>query len=58
MLEAGMAWHYKEYDRNKRLAEAENQARAAKQGLWADREPVAPWEWRATKRAKRAVTSL
>jgi endonuclease YncB( thermonuclease family) len=57
MLEAGMAWHYKEYDKNKRLAEAENGARAARRGLWQNSDPVPPWEWRRQKRAKRAVTS-
>jgi micrococcal nuclease len=50
MLEAGMAWHYKEYDRNKRLAEAENEARADRRGLWADQEPVPPWDWRKQSR--------
>jgi endonuclease YncB( thermonuclease family) len=52
MLEAGMAWHYKEYDRNKRLAEAENEARADRLGLWQDREPTSPWEWRKQSRKK------
>jgi endonuclease YncB( thermonuclease family) len=46
MLEAGMAWHYKQFDQNRRLAEEERQARAAKRGLWRDAEPVPPWEWR------------
>ena len=46
MLEAGMAWHYKHYDHNARLARGEEEARVAKKGLWADRDPVPPWEWR------------
>jgi endonuclease YncB( thermonuclease family) len=54
MLEAGMAWHYKEYDKNKRLAEAENAARAARRGLWQDSDAVPPWEWRKQEREKRA----
>jgi endonuclease YncB( thermonuclease family) len=53
MLEAGMAWHYKQYDKNKRLAEAETEARAARRGLWADRGPVPPWDWRKREREKR-----
>jgi micrococcal nuclease len=52
MLEEGMAWHYKHYDHNARLARAEEEARAAKKGLWADRDPVPPWEWRASKRMR------
>jgi len=53
MLEAGMAWHYKEYDKNKRLAEAENGARAARRGLWQNSDPVPPWEWRRLGKAER-----
>ena len=26
--------------------EAENQARAARRGLWSDERPIPPWEWR------------
>ena len=57
MLEAGMAWHYKQYDKNKRLAEAEIAAREAKIGLWRDGEATSPWDWRAAKRAKQKVAS-
>ena len=46
MLEQGMAWHYKQFDQNRRLAQAEQSARDAKKGLWQDREPVPPWDWR------------
>lgn len=49
MLSAGMAWHYKKYDRNMRLAAAEEEARSAKLGLWSDPQPVPPWEWRKKK---------
>jgi len=49
MLEEGMAWHYKHYDHNARLARAEEEARVAKKGLWADGDAVPPWEWRASK---------
>jgi micrococcal nuclease len=54
MLEEGMAWHYKKYDHNKRLSEAEESARAAKKGLWQDRDPEPPWDWR--KRDKPSQT--
>lgn len=51
MLEEGMAWHYAQYDRNKRLADAQQQARADRLGLWVDSEPVAPWDWRSRRKS-------
>ena len=51
-VKAGMAWHYKQYQReqseeDRRLyALAEEQARAGKMGLWVDVEPTPPWVWR------------
>jgi hypothetical protein len=55
---AGLAWHYKRYaneqtsDKRERYAETEQKARAHRIGLWQDKEPVPPWEWRQeTKRA-------
>lgn len=50
MLEEGMAWHYKKYDTNVRLSRAEENARAARKGLWQDRNPVPPWDWRRGER--------
>jgi len=55
MLEAGMAWHYKHYDHNARLARAEEEARAAKKGLWADESPVPPWDWRKERQHGKAL---
>ena len=49
MLKAGMAWHYKQYSKDNEYAELENAARKQKIGLWADKNPVAPWEWRKKK---------
>ena len=42
MVKAGFAWHYKQYSTSKVLAKAEEEARKAKVGLWADEHPVAP----------------
>jgi endonuclease YncB( thermonuclease family) len=56
VVKAGLAWHYKEYQRNQtpedrvKYAEAEDWARAAQTGLWIDPNPVPPWEWRKAKR--------
>lgn len=50
MLSDGWAWHYREYSKSKTLQSLEDSARDAKRGLWADAEPVPPWEWRRTRR--------
>lgn len=44
------AWHFKRHDKRKELADAETEAGEAKRGLWADKEPVTPWDWRKHKR--------
>ena len=50
MVSQGMAWHFVKYAPNDLpLADAEKSAKAGKRGLWADRAPVAPWEWRTKK---------
>ena len=46
MLKAGMAWHYKQYDKSKNYAQLENQARNERIGLWADKNPMEPWLFR------------
>ncbi len=56
MVEAGMAWHYKQYQREQTRAQrrayaaAEKAARRDRLGLWADPNPVAPWDFRRARR--------
>ncbi len=52
MLEQGMAWHYVKYDKNKRLGQAEAEAKAAHRGLWQDKQPMPPWDWRKAGKTK------
>lgn len=54
MLEEGMAWQYREYSKNKRLQQAEDEAKAGKKGLWKDPNPTPPWEWRKTEKDRKA----
>lgn len=48
-VKRGLAWHYKQYQREQSSADrqsyaaAEIEARAAKLGLWRDAAPVPPW---------------
>lgn len=53
MVQEGLAWHYKQYSKSKELAEAEDEARKAKKGLWADKSPEPPWELRKRGREKK-----
>jgi micrococcal nuclease len=50
MLRAGFAWHYTRYSSDSRLDSLERDARKGKRGLWADREPLSPWEYRMLQR--------
>ena len=51
-LTVGLAWHYKEYQKEQseedrhRYAFAEQEARARKAGLWSEPDPTPPWDWR------------
>lgn len=48
LVKAGLAWWYRKHaPDNTRLAEMEKQARDQHLGLWADPDPVPPWEYRA-----------
>lgn len=42
----GMAWVYDKYVTDHSLYRLQDEARAAKRGLWVDSAPVPPWEWR------------
>ena len=53
MLKAGFAWHYKHYDKNPDYAAAEDDARAAKRGLWSDPHPINPYDFRKAKRERK-----
>ena len=51
MIKAGMAWVYQKYSKGYgAFFPLEEEARAAKRGLWSDPNPVAPWEWRKARK--------
>ena len=53
LVDAGLAWWYRKYAPNNRTLKAlEAGAREAKRGLWADKNPIPPWEWRRGKRSQ------
>ncbi len=59
-LRAGLAWHYKQYQRDQeagereRYSDAEQSARANHDGLWQDIRPEPPWHYR--RRARTAAS--
>jgi endonuclease YncB( thermonuclease family) len=58
-VKAGLAWHYKEYEREQSpedreiYAHAEEEARRARRGLWAAANPLEPSEFRRDERRER-----
>ena len=46
LVQAGLAWHYKQYSTDPVLAAAERAARAKRKGLWSQPNAVPPWEYR------------
>jgi endonuclease YncB( thermonuclease family) len=46
MIRRGMAWHCRRQAVDRTLADAEQQARRAKRGLWSASTPVPPWQHR------------
>lgn len=55
MLQAGMAWHYKRYEREQSrdqasaYSQSEQLAQTAGLGLWSQADAVPPWAWRQAR---------
>ncbi len=56
LVRAGLAWWYRQYARGDQdLARLETDARSARRGLWIDKAPVPPWEWRRARTTARST---
>ncbi|MBX9960770.1 MAG: thermonuclease family protein [Burkholderiaceae bacterium] len=57
-IRRGLAWFYRQYEQElsdsdrQRYDRAEIEARESRRGLWVDRRPVAPWDFRAAERRR------
>ncbi len=49
LVQEGYAWWYRKYSKDETLGELESTARKEGRGLWRDKNPIAPWEWRRKK---------
>ena len=51
LVKAGMCWWYRKYaPDDETLSDMEDEAKAARRGLWAEADPIPPWEWRRDRR--------
>lgn len=50
LVKNGLAWHYKRYSASRRLSQLEYRAKLNKVGLWADKNPIEPAQWRKNKK--------
>ncbi|MDN3577078.1 thermonuclease family protein [Chitinimonas viridis] len=56
LVKQGCAWLYREYSSEAGFDAAEQAAKLAKLGLWAQLSPTAPWDYRRAGNAKTTVT--
>jgi len=50
LVKNGLAWHYVKYSKDTILQIIEDRAKASKIGLWKEKKPIPPWQWRANKK--------
>ena len=58
LVKAGLAWHFKKYSKDEIYAQLEIEARNKKVGLWKEKTPVSPWNWRKMKKEEKAINSV
>lgn len=57
-IRRGLAWFYRQYEQElsdsdrQRYDHTETVAKESRRGLWADKRPVAPWDFRAAERRR------
>ena len=49
LVSAGYAWVYDQYVTDNSFYENQSKARNLKKGLWQDKNPLEPWNWRKLK---------
>lgn len=63
-LRAGMAWYFREYERDvpeedrENFDAAERKARSERRGLWQQLNPLPPWDYRARKREENGIGAV
>ena len=49
LVQNGLAWWYQKYSTKKIYSELQSTAKKARIGLWKQKKPIAPWEFRKSK---------
>ena len=52
MVQNGYAWHYSYYDKAPAYIQPEKQARTDKKGLWAEPNPINPYQFRKSQKKR------
>ena len=55
LVKAGFAWHFTKYSKDLSYDELQVEAQRKKMGLWIDPNPIAPWDWRKSRKTKSRV---
>lgn len=50
MVRSGFAWHFKKFSKSSKYADAEEEAKSKKLGLWSEKKPIPPWEYRDSQK--------
>jgi len=53
LIRSGNGWWYAQYSKDKSLGKLQEEAQEKQKGLWQDKNPQAPWEYRKEKRNKK-----
>ena len=57
LLKEGLAWWQRSRSGDRSLELLEELARASGKGLWADSNPVPPWQWKTAKKTRRKFSN-
>jgi len=57
LVKNGLAWHFKKYSKDNSYDILEKQAKKLKLGLWKDKKPIAPWNWRKSRKTSSLKSS-
>ncbi len=55
LLKAGLAWHYRKFDKSADFATLELYAKRSRVGIWSMKNAIAPWEFRKSKDSRRLI---